>query len=48
MIRFGKTIFWSVLSAAGVSAILAPAQAVPVVPTSQLDDEPYGDDTDHN
>ena len=32
MIRFGKTIFWSVLSAAGVSAILAPAQAVPVVP----------------
>jgi hypothetical protein len=29
---FGKTIFWSVLSVVGVSAILAPAQAVPVVP----------------
>ena len=29
---FGKTIFWSVLSVVGVSVILAPAQAVPVVP----------------
>ena len=29
---FGKTIFWYVLSAVGVSVILAPAQAVPVVP----------------
>ena len=29
---FGKTILWSVLSVVGVSAILAPAQAVPVVP----------------
>ena len=29
---FGKTIFWSALSVVGVSAILAPAQAVPVVP----------------
>ena len=29
---FGKTIFWSVLSVAGAFAILAPAQAVPVVP----------------
>ena len=29
---FGKTIFWSALSAAGVCATLAPAQAVPVVP----------------
>ena len=50
MIRFGKTIFWSVLSAAGVSAILAPAQAVPVVPnfTQGSMTEPYGDDTDHN
>ena len=28
----GKTIFWSVLSAVGAFAILAPAQAVPVVP----------------
>ena len=32
MTRFGKTIRWSVLSVVGVSAILAPAQAVPVVP----------------
>ena len=32
MISFGKIIFWSVLSVAGASAILAPAQAVPVVP----------------
>ena len=31
-IRFGKTILWSALSVVGVSAILAPAQAVPVVP----------------
>ena len=29
---FGKTILWSVLSVVGASAILAPAQAVPVVP----------------
>ncbi len=29
---FGKTILWSVLSVVGVSAILAPVQAVPVVP----------------
>jgi len=29
---FGKTILWSVLSVVSVSAILAPAQAVPVVP----------------
>ena len=29
---FGKTIFWSALSVAGVFVILAPAQAVPVVP----------------
>ena len=29
---FGKTIFWSALSAAGVCATLAPAQAFPVVP----------------
>ena len=29
---FGKKILWSVLSVVGVSAILAPAQAVPVVP----------------
>jgi hypothetical protein len=29
---FGKTILWFVLSVAGASAILAPAQAVPVVP----------------
>ena len=29
---FGKKIFWSVLSVVGVSATLAPAQAVPVVP----------------
>jgi hypothetical protein len=32
MTRFGKTIFWSVMSAVGASAILVPAQAVPVVP----------------
>ena len=32
---FGKTILWSVLSVVGVSAILAPAQAVPVVPNFQ-------------
>ena len=35
MTRFGKTILWSVLSVVGVSAILAPAQAVPVVPNFQ-------------
>ena len=29
---FGKTILWSALSVVGASAILAPAQAVPVVP----------------
>ena len=29
---FGKTILWSVLSVVGASVILAPAQAVPVVP----------------
>ena len=29
---FGKTIFWSALSVAGAFVILAPAQAVPVVP----------------
>jgi len=29
---FGKTILWSVMSAVGASVILAPAQAVPVVP----------------
>ena len=29
---FGKTILWSVLTVVGASAILAPAQAVPVVP----------------
>ena len=29
---FGKTIFWCVMSVVGVSATLAPAQAVPVVP----------------
>ena len=32
MTLFGKTILWSALSVVGVSAILAPAQAVPVVP----------------
>ena len=32
MMTFGKTILWSALSVVGVSAILAPAQAVPVVP----------------
>ena len=32
MTRFGKTILWSVLTVVGASAILAPAQAVPVVP----------------
>ena len=32
---FGKTILRSVLSVVGVSAILAPAQAVPVVPNFQ-------------
>ena len=31
----GKTILWSVLTVVGVSAILAPAQAVPVVPNFQ-------------
>ena len=31
-IRFGKTILWSALVVVGASAILAPAQAVPVVP----------------
>ncbi len=29
---FGKTILWSALVVVGASAILAPAQAVPVVP----------------
>ena len=32
MTHSGKTILWSVMSAVGVSVILAPAQAVPVVP----------------
>jgi hypothetical protein len=32
MTLFGKTIPWSALSVAGAFAILAPAQAVPVVP----------------
>ena len=32
MTHFGKTISWSVMSVVGVSVILAPAQAVPVVP----------------
>ena len=32
MTRFGSIIYWSVLSAVGAFAILAPAQAVPVVP----------------
>ena len=29
---FGKTTFWFVMSVVGASAMLAPAQAVPVVP----------------
>ena len=47
---FGKTILWSALSVVGVSAILAPAQAVPVVPnfTQGLNDEPHGDDLKGN
>ena len=32
MSRFGKTLFWSAMSVVGASAILVPAQAVPVVP----------------
>ena len=32
MTLFGKTIFWSAMSVVGASAILVPAQAVPVVP----------------
>jgi hypothetical protein len=32
MTHSGKTILWSVLFVAGASVILAPAQAVPVVP----------------
>ena len=32
MTLFGKTIYWSVMSAVGVSVTLAPALAVPVVP----------------
>ena len=32
---FGKTILWSALVVVGASAILAPAQAVPVVPNFQ-------------
>ena len=32
MTRFGLTIYWSALSVAGAFVILAPAQAVPVVP----------------
>tara|TARA_B100000035_G_scaffold152517_1_gene129922 strand:- start:77 stop:523 length:447 start_codon:yes stop_codon:yes gene_type:complete len=32
MMTFGKTIFWSALNVAGAFVILAPAQAVPVVP----------------
>ncbi|ADO97182.1 hypothetical protein SSM1_168 [Synechococcus phage S-SM1] len=35
MTLFGKTIFWSALSVAGAFVILAPAQAVPVVPNFQ-------------
>ena len=34
-IRFGKTILWSALVVVGASAILVPAQAVPVVPNFQ-------------
>ena len=47
---FGKTIFWSALSAAGVCATLAPAQAVPVVPnfTQGLNDEPHRDNIKDN
>ena len=50
MTSFGKIIFWSALSVAGVSAILAPAQAVPVVPnfTQETDDEPYRDNIKGN
>jgi len=32
MTHFGKRIFWSVMSVVGASVILAPVQAVPVVP----------------
>ena len=32
MTSFGKTIFWSALNVVGAFVILAPAQAVPVVP----------------
>ena len=32
MTHFGKTILWSVMSVVGASVILAPVQAVPVVP----------------
>ena len=35
MTTFGKTIFWSALNVVGAFAILAPAQAVPVVPNFQ-------------
>ncbi len=35
MTRFGKTILWSALVVVGASAILVPAQAVPVVPNFQ-------------
>ena len=35
MTSFGKTIFWSALNVVGAFVILAPAQAVPVVPNFQ-------------
>ena len=50
MTRFGKTILWSVLSVVGASVILAPAQAVPVVPnfTQGLNDEAHRDNIKDN
>ena len=47
---FGRTTFWFVMSVVGASVILAPVQAVPVVPnfTQELDDESHRDDTENN
>ena len=42
---FGKTILWSVLSVVGASAILAPAQAVPVVPNFTRTHDEYTETT---
>ena len=50
MIRTKIIPIWSALAVVGVSATLAPAQAVPVVPnfTQETNDEPHRDNTNDN